>query len=136
MQISAPLPHVDLTDAQWGLLAELVTTPQRDPDSSTADAEAAAARGIDPGQVQRDEPLLSWLKLIERREGRLAATALGAAVHYRRLYESSELRLSEVARLVEEHERVAPQLTLAVRRLAQGAVSFEEARRGAARRTA
>ncbi|MER5556199.1 hypothetical protein ABT001_31785 [Streptomyces sp. NPDC002793] len=136
MQFSAPLPHVDLAEAQWGLLAELVAAPQRDPGSSTADAEAAVARGIDPGQVQRDEPLLSWLKLTERRDGWLGATALGAAVHYRRLYESSELRLSEVARMVEEHERAAPQLTLAVRRLAQGVVSFEEARRGAARRTA
>ncbi|MHC3461487.1 hypothetical protein [Streptomyces flavovirens] len=133
MHISAPLPHVDLTDAQWGLLAELVTAPQRDPSSSTADAEAAVARGIDPGQVQRDEPLLSWLKLIERREGWLAATALGAAVHYRRLCESSERRLSEVARLAQAHETTAPHLALAVRRLAQGSVTFDEALSGAAR---
>ncbi|MET9804999.1 hypothetical protein [Streptomyces halstedii] len=136
MQISAPLPHVDLTEAQWGLLAELVTAPLHDPGSSLADAEAAVARGIDPGQVQRDEPLLSWLKLIERREDRLAATVLGAAVHYRRLCESSERRLSEVARLAEAHETTAPHLALAVRRLAQGAVTFDEALSGAARRPA
>ncbi|MBL1291598.1 hypothetical protein ACFTXO_02610 [Streptomyces sp. NPDC057067] len=136
MQISAPLPHVDLTDAQWGLLAELVTTPQRDPGSGTADAEAAVARGIDAGQVQRDEPLLNWLKLIERRDGRLAATALGAAVHYRRLCESSERRLSEVVRLAEAHETTAPHLALAVRLLAQGSVTFDEALSGAVQRPA
>lgn len=136
MRFSVPLPHVDLTDAQWRLLAQLATAPLRDPGISTGDAEAAAARGIDSEQILDDVPLLNWLKLIERRDDQLVATALGAAVHYRRLYESSELRLSEVARLAEAHETMAPQLTPAVRRLAQGSVTFEEALSGAARRSA
>lgn len=83
-----------------------------------------------------DVPLLSWLKLIERRDDHLKVTALGVAVHYRRLYEASELRLSEVFRLAEAHESEAPQLALAVRRLAQGSVTFEEALSSAARRPA
>lgn len=136
MQFSAPLPHVDLTDAQWRLLAQLVTASLRDPHASTENTEVAAARGIDPEQIHEDVPLLSWLKLMEQRDDELTVTALGAAVHYRRLYESSEVRLSEVARLAEAHESQAPQLTLAVRRLAQGSVTFEEALSGAARRPA
>ncbi|MGN5632901.1 hypothetical protein [Streptomyces sp. AC154] len=126
---------MDLTDVQWRLLSELTTAPLRSPGVSTDEAESAAARGIDSKQVLDDVPLLSWLKLVERRDGQLGVTALGAAVHYRRLHEMSELRLSEVARLAEAHETTAPQLTLAVRRLAQGAVTFEEAMSGAAGRS-
>lgn len=136
MQSPAPLPHVDLTDTQWLFLAQLVTASLRDPGSSIDDEEVAAARGIDREQMYSEVPLLSWLKLIEQRGDQLTATDLGAAVHYRRLYESSELRLSEVARLAEAHEAAAPQLTLAVRQLAQGSVTLEEALRSAARRLA
>ncbi|MER7722961.1 hypothetical protein [Streptomyces sp. NPDC096323] len=127
---------MDLTDAQWRLLAQLVTASLRDPRASTEDAQVATARGIDPEQMHEDVPLLSWLKLMERRDGELTVTALGVAVHYRRLSETSEVRLSEVARLAEAHESQAPQLTLAVRRLAQGSVTFEEALSSAARRPA
>ncbi|MFF2407669.1 hypothetical protein [Streptomyces sp. NPDC058092] len=136
MHFSAPLPAVDLADAQWRLIAQLVTASLRYPGNTTDDAEVAAARGIDPEQIHSDVSFLTWLKLIERRDDRLVATALGAAVHYRRLHESSELRLSEVVRFAEAHEAQAPQFTRAVQQLAQGSISFEEAMSGAARRSA
>ncbi|MFI6963019.1 hypothetical protein [Streptomyces sp. NPDC050255] len=92
MHLPAPLPHVDLTDAQWRLLAQLVAASLHDPGASTDDEEVAAARGLDLEQMYTDVSLLSWLKLIERRDDQLMVTDLGTAVHFRRLYESSELR--------------------------------------------
>lgn len=133
MHSPVPLPHVDLTDAQWQLLDELVTAGLTDPSHSVDSAESAAARGIDLQLFAADAALLTWLKLAERSGDQWGVTDLGAALHYRRLYESSELRLSEVARFATANEASAPQLTRAVRRLAQGSISFDEAFREAQR---
>ncbi|MFD3409937.1 hypothetical protein [Streptomyces cyaneofuscatus] len=121
---------MDLTDAQWHLLGELVSVGLTDPSGSTAAAATAAARDVDPQSFSAEVALLAWFKLACRVDDQWVATALGAALHYRRLYESAELRLSEVARLATANEESAPVLTLAVRRLAQGSISFEEALRG------
>ncbi|MFE3718488.1 hypothetical protein [Streptomyces cyaneofuscatus] len=126
---------MDLTDAQWHLLGELVTAGLADPSHSGDSAASAAARGIDLQSFPAEVALLAWLKLTSRVDDEWVATDLGAALHYRRLYESAELRLSEVARFAATNEASAPEFNLAVRRLAQGSTSFEEALRGP-RRTA
>ncbi|MFE4384023.1 hypothetical protein [Streptomyces cyaneofuscatus] len=118
---------MDLTDAQWHLLGELVSVGLTDPSGSTA---AAAARDVDPQSLSAEVALLAWLKLACRVDDQWVATDLGAALHYRRLYESAALRLSEVARLATANEASAPELALALRRFAQGSISFEEALRG------
>ncbi|WP_406407709.1 hypothetical protein [Streptomyces sp. NBC_01643] len=127
MHPPTPLPYVDLSDAQWQLLAQLVSAGLPDPASSQDNAEVVAACGLDLEQVHADVPFLTWLKLIERNDGWLVVSDFGAAVHYRRVHESSELRLSEVARLAGANEAAAPQFARAVRRLAQGSISFAEA---------
>ncbi|MEV0036337.1 hypothetical protein [Streptomyces sp. NPDC050804] len=109
------------------LLAHLVSASLPDPGGSGGAAEAVVAYGLDPDQVRADLPSLIWLKFVVRDDDRLVATDLGAAVHFRSLYESAEERLSEVARLVEAYEVQAPPLARCVRRLAQGSISFEEA---------
>ncbi|WP_232788639.1 hypothetical protein [Streptomyces odonnellii] len=127
MHPTGPLPHVDLTDSQRQLLAHLVSASLPDPGGSGGVAEAVVAYGLDPDQVRADLRSLIWLKFVARDRGRLLATDLGAAVHFRSLYESAEERLSEIARLVEAYKVQAPSLTRCVRRLAQGSISFEEA---------
>lgn len=130
MHLTGPLPHVDLTDSQWQLLAYLVSASLPDPGGSESAAEAVVAHGLAPDQVRADLPSLIWLKFVTRDHGHLMATDLGAAVHFRSLYESAEERLSEVARLAETHEARAPRLARSVRRLAQGSLSFTEALAG------
>ncbi|WP_326811041.1 hypothetical protein OIE62_23070 [Streptomyces scopuliridis] len=85
------------------------------------------AYDLDPDQVRVDLPSLIWLKFVVRDDDRLVATDLGAAIHFRSLYESAEERLSGVARLVEACEVQASPLARCVRQLAQGSISFEEA---------
>jgi hypothetical protein len=119
---------VDLTDTQWQLLAQLVAAPLPRLDGSAgAAAEEVAARGLDPDQVRVDMPVLLWLKFLARQGELLAITDLGAAMHYRALYESSELILCEIAQLAEEHEAMAPEFARAVGGLSRRAMSFAEA---------
>lgn len=128
MHSPAPMPDMDLTDAQWRLLAQLAVAALPDPGSGGRQhARAAAARGLDPDQVCVDVPVLAWLRLLKQRDGWLVVTELGAAVHYRRVAEASELRLSDVARFAESGEAAAPHFALTVRRLAQGSISLAEA---------
>lgn len=126
MQSPAPLPHVDLTDTQWQLLAQLVAAPLPRPDGNAA-AEEVAARGLDPDQVRADVSVLLWLQLLTRQGELLAVTDLGAAVHYRALYESSERVLREIAQLVEEHAAMAPDFARMVSGLSRRAMSFDDA---------
>lgn len=128
MHSPAPMPDVDLTDAQWRLLAQLAVAALPDPGSGGRQyAGAAAARGLDPEQVCVDVPVLAWLRLLEQRDDWLVVTDLGVAVHYRRMSEVCELRLSDVARFAEAGEAVAPDFARTVRRLAQGSISLAEA---------
>ncbi|MGW2512479.1 hypothetical protein ACWC0A_24440 [Streptomyces scopuliridis] len=130
MHLTGPLPHVELTDTQWQLLAHLVSASLPDPGGSESAAEAVVAHGLDPDQVRADLPSLIWLKFVTRDHGQLLTTDLGAAVHFRSLCESAEQRLSEIARLAEAHEAQNPPLARSVRRLAQGSLSFTEAMAG------
>ncbi|MFJ1595501.1 hypothetical protein [Streptomyces sp. NPDC088261] len=109
------------------MLAHLVSGPLPDPDGSDSVAAAVVAHGFDPDQVGEDLPSLIWLNFVIRDRGSLVVTDLGAAVHFRSLYESSERRLGEVAQLASAYETQAPQLARSVRRLAQGSLSFTEA---------
>ncbi|MEU5367567.1 hypothetical protein ABZ362_00965 [Streptomyces sp. NPDC005951] len=129
MYSPAPLPHVDLTAAQWQLLGELVSAPLTDPLRGTDNMEAAAARGLDPQLLPADSALLTWMKLAERSGEFLTVTDLGAALHYRRLQEWFELRLSEVARFAAAHEPSVPRFARDVRLLAEGSLSFADAMR-------
>ncbi|WP_405900805.1 hypothetical protein OG242_28070 [Streptomyces sp. NBC_00727] len=128
MHAPAPVPDMDLTDAQWRLLAQLAAAALPDPGSGGRQhAGAAVARGLDPDQVRVDVPVLAWLRLLEQRDDWLLVTDLGAAVHYRRTAEASESRLSDVARFTESGEAAAPHFARTVRRLAQGSISLAEA---------
>lgn len=77
-----------------------------------------------------DVPTLRWMKLVDRADGSLALTDLGAAVHFRAMYESSQERLAEIARLADMRQAVAPHFARAVRRLADGTCSLPEALAG------
>ncbi|MFG1805015.1 hypothetical protein [Streptomyces sp. NPDC049040] len=70
------------------------------------------------------------MKLVDLADGSLAITDLGAAIHFRALYESSQERLAEIARLADLREAVAPQFARAVRRLTDGSCSLPEALAG------
>ncbi len=127
MHSPAPLPYVDLTDAQWHLLGELVSAGMTDPSGSAAAAATAAARDVDPHVFPSEVAVLTWLKLAERSGDQWTVTDLGAALHYRRQCESLELRLSEVARLAAADEASGTPFASAVRRLAQGSLPFATA---------
>ncbi|MFH9396648.1 hypothetical protein [Streptomyces sp. NPDC017413] len=130
MSSPAPLPHVDLTATQWRLLGELVSAALPDPSRSVdSTAAAAAARGLDPGLLTADAALLTWMKLAAHSGEQLTATDLGAALHYRRLQELLELRLSEVVRYAAANEPAAPRFARNVRRLAEGSLPFADAMR-------
>jgi hypothetical protein len=130
MHSATPLPHVDLTDTQWRLLARLAQAPVPDPGDRRSFAEALAMDGLDADQARDDLPTLRWMKLISPGEGLLGLTELGAAVHFRALYESSQERLGEIARLAGMREAVAPRFARAVRGLADGSHSLSQALAG------
>ncbi|MGW4625176.1 hypothetical protein [Streptomyces rubiginosohelvolus] len=120
---------MDLTAAQWQLLGELVSAPLTDPSRGADSSATAAVRGLDPQLFPADSALLTWMKLAERSDDLLRATDLGAALHYRRLQESLELRLSEVARYAATNEPSSPHFARNVRLLAEGFLSFADAMR-------
>ncbi len=127
MHSAAPLPHVELTDAQRQLLARLAEGSVPDPSDRSAFASALAVDGLDADQAREDLPTLKWMKLVQVAEGALMLTDLGAAIHFRVLYEASQERLQEVVRLADTHQVVAPRFARAVRRLADGSCSLPEA---------
>ncbi|MFE6698400.1 hypothetical protein [Streptomyces sp. NPDC057718] len=120
---------MDLTAAQWQLLGELVSAPLTDPSCGADSLATAVGRGLDPQVFPADVSLLTWMKLAEPSGDLLTATDLGAALHYRRLQESLELRLSEVARFAAAHEPSVPRFARNVRLLAEGSLSFSDAMR-------
>ncbi|MFD4019280.1 hypothetical protein [Streptomyces sindenensis] len=120
---------MDLTAAQWQLLGELVSAPMTDPSHGADSTATAAARGLDPQLFPADSALLTWMKLAELSGDLLVVTDLGVALHYRRLQELLELRLSEVARFAAAHEPSAPWFARNVRLLAEGSLSFADAMR-------
>lgn len=130
MHSAAPLPHVELTDAQWQLLARLAEGPVPDPSDRSAFASALAVDGLDADQARDDLPTLTWMKLVYLAEGALVLTDLGAAIHFRARYEASLERLQEVVRLADMRQAAAPRFARAVRRLADGSCSLPEALTG------
>jgi hypothetical protein len=118
---------VDLTDAQWRLLGRLAQGPVPDPSDRRSFVEALAVDGLDADQARDDLPTLRWMKLVGPGESRLTITELGTAVHFRALYESSQERLGEIARLADIREVMAPRFARAVRGLADGSHSLSEA---------
>ncbi|MEW2485793.1 hypothetical protein [Streptomyces sp. NPDC048411] len=127
------VPQVALTESQHRLLAELVLGPL----PISANEEAAVARGLAPDQMQADMPTLQWMGLIKESSQAIVATAQGSAVFHRAEQEKAEGRLADVAAFADAVEsdqgaeidpcRIAP----ALRRLAQGTYSLEEAIRHA-----
>ncbi|MEW2518947.1 hypothetical protein [Actinacidiphila alni] len=100
-----------------------------DPGDRELSAQALLPQGLDSDQARDDLPDLIWLKLVVRTDGALSATDLGAAVRYRALYEASQERLGEIARLADPHGPEGSRFAAAVRRLADGSSTFAEARR-------
>lgn len=127
MHSAGPLPHVELTGAQWRLLARLAEGPVPDPGDRSAFTSALAVDGLDADRARDDLPTLTWMKLVRQAEGELALTDLGAAVHFRALYEASLERLQEVVRLADARQAAAPRFARAVRGLADGSSSLQEA---------
>ncbi|MEU0584324.1 hypothetical protein [Streptomyces sp. NPDC006132] len=122
-----PLPQFELSRPQYQLLAATVLMPLPDPAGADDARTEWLARGLDPGDDELDVSELVFLGLVARKDGSLTMTGLGAAVHYRAAHEAAEERLSSVARLAESAEDTHSQLARAVRRLAQGTISFEQA---------
>ena len=97
---------------------------------SEEDAIALAVRGLDEDEVREDARSLAWRGMVAAEGDRLSITPLGAAAYYAYEVEQLTARLSDVCALVDELERVAPALgrqTCAVRQVAQGTWSLEEA---------
>lgn len=122
-----PLPRFVLTDSQRRLLAELVLQPLPDPAAGEEAEMVILARELDVSEVLRDVRELAFLGLAVGENGEVVATDLGTAVHYQALHEAAESLLSDVVRLVTAVEDDHPRLTRAVRHLAQGEVSLEQA---------
>jgi hypothetical protein len=121
---------VELTDAQWQLLARLAEGSVPDPSDRSAFASALAVDGLDADQARDDLPTLMWMKVVHLTEGALVLTDLGAAFHFRARYEAALERLQEVVRLADMRQEAAPRFARAVRRLADGSCSLPEALTG------
>ncbi|MFD5319823.1 hypothetical protein [Streptomyces sp. NPDC127098] len=96
------------------------------------DTIALAVRGLDEEEVRDDARSLAWRGMVTAEADRLSITPLGAAAYYAFEVEQLTVRLSDVCALVDELERAAPALarqTRAVRQVAQGAWTLEEATR-------
>ncbi|WP_369238219.1 hypothetical protein AB5J56_33560 [Streptomyces sp. R21] len=125
-----PLPRLVLTESQSRLLAELMLDALPDPAAGAKAQEAVLARGLDADEVLSDVPELAFLGLVVREGGAVAATDLGAALHFEALHEAVELRLSNVVRFVETVDDPNSRWALAVRRLAHGDISLDDALAG------
>ncbi|MBV2357485.1 hypothetical protein KUM39_24485 [Streptomyces sp. J2-1] len=127
MHPAAHLPHLDLTDMQWQLLARLSDGPLPDPSDRPAFTRALAVDGTDADLARDALPTLRWMKLVVVTGEALRLTDLGAAMHFRAVYEAAELRLSEVARLAEAGGAKDPGFAQAVRMLSDGSRTLAEA---------
>lgn len=101
---------------------------------SDEDMTSASVRNLDEEALRDDVPTLTWRGMVTVDDGRLSITPLGAAAHY--ASEAAELsaRLVDVHTLAEELERLSPARAReahAIRQLAQGAWSLEQAMRSA-----
>jgi len=125
-----PLPRFVLTESQSRLLAELMLDALPDPTVGDSAQEAVLARGLDANEVLSDVPELAFLGLVVREGGGVAATDLGAAVHFEALHEAAEFRLSNVVRFAEAVEDANSRWPLVVRRLAHGEITLDDALAG------
>ncbi|MGW1542274.1 hypothetical protein ACWCPM_18910 [Streptomyces sp. NPDC002309] len=122
------VPHIDVTDSQQRLLAELML----DPLPLSAD-EDAVARGLSLDQLQADTSALQWMGLINESDRLISVTVLGAAVFHRAEQEKAEDRLTEVVAFADALEAASKanidqcRVPAALRRLAQGGCSLREA---------
>jgi hypothetical protein len=126
MHSAAPLPHVDLTDPQRQFLARLAQGPVPEGDRP-AFTRALSADGLDADLVWDGLPSLRWLKLVNVAEDALVLTDLGAAIHFRALFESSQERLSDVVQLAERGGNTTLRLARAIRGVAEGSCSLPQA---------
>lgn len=122
------IPHIDLTDTQRALLAELLLAPM------PRRAADESGRPLSTEQVSDAAPGLLWLGLVrESGDEVLAVTPAGEAVHYRAEHEKAVCRLAEIAAFADALEAEDPagierqRVPGALRRLAQGRASLEEA---------
>ncbi|MEU6350944.1 hypothetical protein ABZ896_16645 [Streptomyces sp. NPDC047072] len=122
-----PLPHFELSSSQYRLLAETLLSPLPDADEGEDAQLDWLARGLDPEDPELDLSELAFLGLVTREGGAVSTTPLGAAVHYRAVYEAAEERLSAVVLLIEAVGRTDLQVARAVRGLAQGTLSLDQA---------
>ncbi|MCF3960411.1 hypothetical protein [Streptomyces fuscigenes] len=118
---------MDLTENQRRLLARLALGSLPVPTDRPAFTRALAADGLEADFIRADLPSLRWMRLVDVAEGSLMLTDLGAAVHFRALFESSQERLSEVVRLAERGEDTVPRLARAIRGVAEGSCSLPQA---------
>lgn len=124
------IPHVVLRESQYQILTELMRSTLPDP---VRDPGSVVARGLDPQQVKADMPTLLWMGVITETNGTLSATAFGAALFHRAEQEKAENRLSEVVAFADALEASTesgvdyPRIPHALRQLAQGAFSLDEA---------
>ncbi|WP_199865185.1 hypothetical protein [Frankia sp. EI5c] len=100
---------------------------------SSADPAAVEARGLAPEAVAAVLPTMRWLKLVTEQDGVLTATDLGAAVFHRARQEDAEARLSAVVSFADVleaavgSERATRSAPRALRQLAQGVISRDQA---------
>jgi hypothetical protein len=122
-----PLPQFELSNSQYRFLAEAELRRLPDPAVGEEARQDWSARGLDPQDVELDLPELMVLGLVVREADHLSLTALGSAVHHRAEHESAQEQLAAVARLAVAAQERDPVLASAVRRLAQGGISLDEA---------
>lgn len=122
-----PLPHFELTRPQYRFLAEAALGPLPDPDDGEGAQQSWSARELDPDDPDLVLSELVFAGLVTRGRNGFVLTPLGAAVHHRAAQEEAENRLAAVVLLTDEIAREHPRLARAVRLLAQGIVSPEEA---------
>ncbi|MDG9704825.1 hypothetical protein [Streptomyces sp. DH37] len=124
------IPHVVLSNSQYQILTELMRSTLPNP---VRDPESAAARGLNPQQVQADVPTLLWMGVITETNGTLSVTAFGAALFHRAEQEKAENQLSEVVAFADALEASGKsevnysRIPYALRKLAQGDFSLDEA---------
>lgn len=124
------IPHIELTEPQHRILAELLLADLPSPNDEPALVEA---RGLTPQMVASEVPAMRWLRLITDVEGGLSVTPLGAAIFYRARQEEAEARLASVVSFADVldaavgSERALRRAPHSLRQLAQGVISRDEA---------
>jgi len=125
-----PVPHVELSESQHRILAELMIEDLPSPDDDPASVEA---RGLPAPMVAAEMAVMRWMKLITDDGGVLSATTLGAAIFHRAKQEEAEERLAAVVSFADVLEaaagskRASQRAPHALRQLAQGVISRDQA---------